>query len=76
LYENGKIQELEADISNYCLGLESSSYEEERKTKEDLDEVSYRKGTERRKDVEAGEEVKTLAADRYRWKSFAETLCS
>jgi hypothetical protein len=28
-----------------------------RKTKEDLEEVSYGRGTERRKDVEGGEEV-------------------
>jgi hypothetical protein len=28
-----------------------------RKTKEDLEEVSYGRGTERRKDVEEGEEV-------------------
>jgi hypothetical protein len=32
-------------------------YEEERKTKENLEEVSYGRGTERRKDVERGEEV-------------------
>jgi hypothetical protein len=31
--------------------------EEERKTTEDLEEVSYGRGTERRKDVEGGEEV-------------------
>jgi hypothetical protein len=36
--------------------LEPSGYEEERKTKEDL-EVSYGRGSERRKDVEGGEEV-------------------
>jgi hypothetical protein len=32
-------------------------HEEERKTKEDLEEVNYGRGTERRKDVEGGEEV-------------------
>jgi hypothetical protein len=37
--------------------LEPSGYTEERKTKEDLEEVSYGRGTERRKDVEGGEEV-------------------
>jgi hypothetical protein len=37
--------------------LEPSGHEEERKTKKDLEEVSYRRGTERRKDVEGGEEV-------------------
>jgi hypothetical protein len=44
-----------------------------RKTKEDLEEVSYWRGTQRRKDVEGGE---GLAADRGRWKSFVEALCS
>jgi hypothetical protein len=47
-------------------------HEEERETKEDLGEVSYGRGTERRKDVEGGEE----AADRSRLKSFVEALCS
>jgi hypothetical protein len=37
--------------------LEPSGYEEKRKTKENLEEVSYGRGTERRKDVEGGEEV-------------------
>jgi hypothetical protein len=37
--------------------LEPPGHEEERKTKEDLEEVSYGRGTERRKDVEGGEEV-------------------
>jgi hypothetical protein len=37
--------------------LESPGHEEERKTKEDLEEVNYGRGTERRKDVEGGEEV-------------------
>jgi hypothetical protein len=49
--------------SENCVGLEPSGYEEERKTKEDLEEVSYGRGTERRKDVEGG---KRLAADRGR----------
>jgi hypothetical protein len=31
--------------------------EEERKTKEDLEEVNYGRGAERRKDLEEGEEV-------------------
>jgi hypothetical protein len=35
--------------------LEPSGHEEERKTKEDLEEVSRGRGTERRKDVEGGE---------------------
>jgi hypothetical protein len=37
--------------------LEPPGHEEERKTKEDLEEVNYGRGTERRKDVEGGEEV-------------------
>jgi hypothetical protein len=37
--------------------LEPPGHEEERKTKEDLEEVSYRRGTERRKDVEGGDKV-------------------
>jgi hypothetical protein len=37
--------------------LEPSGYEEETKIKEDLEEVTYGRGTERRKDVEVGEEV-------------------
>jgi hypothetical protein len=37
--------------------LEPPGHEEERKTKEDLKEVNYGRGTERRKDVEGGEEV-------------------
>jgi hypothetical protein len=37
--------------------LETPGNEEERKTKEDLEEVSYERGTERRKDVAGGEEV-------------------
>jgi hypothetical protein len=37
--------------------LEPPGHEEERKTKEDLEDVNYGKGTERRKDVEGGEEV-------------------
>jgi hypothetical protein len=35
--------------------LEPAGHEEERKTKKDLEEVSYGRGTERRKDVEGGE---------------------
>jgi hypothetical protein len=37
--------------------LQPPGHEEERKTKEDLEEVIYGRGTERRKDVEGGEEV-------------------
>jgi hypothetical protein len=37
--------------------LEPPGHEEERKTKEDLEEVNYGRGTERRNDVEGGEEV-------------------
>jgi hypothetical protein len=36
---------------------EPPGHEEERKTKEDLEEVNYGRGTERRKDVEGGEEI-------------------
>jgi hypothetical protein len=46
LYESGKIQQLETEMN-----------EEERKTQEDLEEVSNGRGTQRRKDVEGGEEV-------------------
>jgi hypothetical protein len=52
--------------------LEPPGHEEERKTKEDLKEVSYGRGTERR----TLREVKRLAVDRSRWKSFVEALCS
>jgi hypothetical protein len=37
--------------------LEPPGHEEKRKAKEDLEEVSYGRGIERRKDVEGGEEV-------------------
>jgi hypothetical protein len=37
--------------------LKPPGHEVERKTKEDLEEVNYGRGTERRKDVEGGEEV-------------------
>jgi hypothetical protein len=37
--------------------LEPLGHEEERKTKEDLEEVSYGRGSERIKDVDGGEEV-------------------
>jgi hypothetical protein len=37
--------------------LEPPGHEEERKAKEDLEEVSYERGTERRKEVEGGEGV-------------------
>jgi hypothetical protein len=53
--------------------LEPPGHKEERKTKENLKEVNYGRGTERRKDME---EVKRLAADRSRWKSFVKALCS
>jgi hypothetical protein len=49
--------------------LEPPGHEEERKTKEDLEEVNYGRDTERR-------EVKKLAADRSHCKSFVEALCS
>jgi hypothetical protein len=42
---------------NCIVGLEPPWKEEQRKTKEDLEEVNYGRGTERRKDVEGGEEV-------------------
>jgi hypothetical protein len=37
--------------------LEPPGHKEARKTKEDLEEVSYRRGTEKTKDMEGGEEV-------------------
>jgi hypothetical protein len=37
--------------------LEPPGHEEERKTKEDLEEVNYGRGTERWKDVDGGEDV-------------------
>jgi hypothetical protein len=37
--------------------LEPPGHEEERKTQENLEEVNNGRGTERRKDVEGGEEV-------------------
>jgi hypothetical protein len=37
--------------------LEPSGHEEKRKSKGDLEKVSYGRGTERRKDLEGGEEV-------------------
>jgi hypothetical protein len=37
--------------------LEPPGHEEKRKTKEDLEEVSYGRGTERMKDMEGGEGV-------------------
>jgi hypothetical protein len=37
--------------------LEPPGHEEERKTKEDLEDVSYGRGTEKRKGVEGSEEV-------------------
>jgi hypothetical protein len=37
--------------------LEPPGHEEKRKIKEDLEEVSYGRGTEMRKDVEGGEEL-------------------
>jgi hypothetical protein len=43
-----------------------------RKTKEDLEEVSRGRGTERRK----WRELKWLAVDRSRWRSFVKALCS
>jgi hypothetical protein len=39
------------------VGLEPPEHEEERKTKKDLEDVSYERGTERRKDAEEGEDV-------------------
>jgi hypothetical protein len=43
-----------------------------RKTKEDLEEVNYGRGTERR----TWREVKRLAVNRSHWKSFMVALCS
>jgi hypothetical protein len=37
--------------------MEPSGFEEERKTKKDLEEVSYGRGTEMKKDVEGGKGV-------------------
>jgi hypothetical protein len=53
--------------------LELPGHEEKRKTKEDLKEVSYGRGTERRKDVEGGEEV---GSGQKSLESFVEALCS
>jgi hypothetical protein len=53
--------------------LEPPGHEEERKTKEDLEEVNYGRGT---REGRTWREVKRLAADRSRWKSFVESLCS
>jgi hypothetical protein len=50
--------------------LEPPGHEEERKTKEDL-EVSYGRGM---REGRTWREVKRLAADRSRWKSFVEAL--
>jgi hypothetical protein len=53
--------------------LEPPGHEEERKTKEDLEEVNYGRGTDRRNDVEGCEKVgrrqKSL-------ENFVEALCS
>jgi hypothetical protein len=43
------------------------------KTKEDLEEVHYGRGTERRKDVEGGEEVGSRQKS---LENFVEALCS
>jgi hypothetical protein len=43
--------------SLFRLLVEPSGHDEERKTKEDLEEVSRGRGTERRKDVEGGEVI-------------------
>jgi hypothetical protein len=56
-----------------CAGLEPTGHEEERKTKEDLEEVSFGRGTER--EGRTWREVKWLAADRSRWRSFVEAVC-
>jgi hypothetical protein len=53
--------------------LEPPGHEEERKTKEDLEEVSYGRGTDRRKDVEGGEAVGSRQKS---LESFGEALCS
>jgi hypothetical protein len=53
--------------------LEPPGHEEERKTKEDLEEVNYGRGTERRMDVKGGEEVGSRQSC---WKSFVEALCT
>jgi hypothetical protein len=51
--------------------LEPPGHEEERKTKEDLEEVK-----EAQREGRTWREVKRLAADRSRWKSYVEALCS
>jgi hypothetical protein len=53
--------------------LEPPGHEEERKTKEDLEEVNYGRG---RGEGRMWRYVRRLAADRSRWKSFVEALCS
>jgi hypothetical protein len=55
--------------------LELPGHEEERKTKEDLEEVSYGRGTERRKDVEGGDRgwQRTEVAGKASWEPFAPT---
>jgi hypothetical protein len=39
------------------FGLEHPGHEEERKTKDDLEDINYGRGRERRKDMEGDEEV-------------------
>jgi hypothetical protein len=51
--------------------LEPPGHEEERKTKEDLEDVK-----EAQIEGRTWREVKRLAADRSRWKIFVEALCS
>jgi hypothetical protein len=51
--------------------LEPPGHEEKRKNKEDLEEVSYGRGTERRKYLEGGEEVGS--GQKASWKPFAPT---
>jgi hypothetical protein len=53
--------------------LEPPGHEEERKTKEDLEEFSYGRGTEKRKDVEGGQEVGSRQKS---LENFVKALCS
>jgi hypothetical protein len=51
------IRKDENAVERIALDWNPPGHEEERKTKEDLEEVSYGRGTGRRKDVEGGEKV-------------------
>jgi hypothetical protein len=60
--------------------LEPSGHEEERKTKEDMEEVSrgWKRSVveEAQREGRTWREVKWLATDRSRWRSFVKALCS